>query len=111
MAFTSASVTHQFNYADGTPASGTVEFSLTKRIANGGTSVAPTSVSYPLSSSGSLVAVLVSNSDTGTAPTDSQWRVDIRIQGTEIETDYIVVPTGGGTIDLGSLLPSAQQVA
>ena len=111
MAFSAASVTHTFLNADGTAASGVVECTLTKRIANSGTSIAPNSVTYALSSSGTLTAVLTSNVDAATVPTDSQWRVDIRILGTEIETDYIIVPTGGGSVDLGSLLPSAQQVA
>lgn len=111
MAFTAASVTHVFDNADGTPASGQVEFTLTKRIANGGTSIAPNSIVYALNSSGSLNAVLTSNVDAATVPTDSQWRVDIRILGTEIETDFIIVPSGGGSVDLASLLPSAQQVA
>ena len=111
MSFTAASVTHTFENADGTPASGQVEFSLTKRIANSGTSIAPNSVVYTLSSAGTLTAVLTSNVDSATVPTDSQWRVDIRILGTELETDFITVPSGGGSVDLGSLLPSAQQVA
>ena len=111
MSFTSASVTHQFFNADGTYASGAVTFTLTKRIANGGVSYAPNAVTYNLSTTGTLTAVLVSNSDASTVPTDSQWRVDIRVMGTELETDYIVVPAGGGSIDLGTLLPSAQQVA
>lgn len=111
MAFTSASVSHLFVNADQTPASGQVEFTLTKRIANGGTSIAPNSIVYALSSTGALNAVLTSNVDTATVPQDSQWRVDIRILGSIIETDFIVVPTGGGSFDLGALLPGAQQVA
>ena len=110
MSFTSASVTHQFSNADLTPASGVVEFTLTKRMANGGVSIVPNSVTYTLNTSGNLVAVLTSNVDTATVPQDSQWRVDFRIQGPTIESDYIVVPTGGGSYDLGALLPGAQQV-
>ena len=111
MSFTSASVTHTFENADGTPASGTIEFSLTKRIANSGTSIAPNSFSYSLNSSGQLNAVLTSNLDAATVPQDSQWRVDFRVLGTSLETDFIIVPSGGGTFDLGALLPGAQQVA
>ena len=110
MSFSSASVVHSFLNADGTPASGVVEFTLTKRIANSGTSIVPNSIVCQLSSSGALVAVLTSNLDTATVPQDSQWRVDFRIQGPTIESDYIVVPTGGGSYDLGALLPGAQQV-
>ena len=45
------------------------------------------------------------NNDPETTPADSQWRVDFRILGAPAETFYIIVPTGGGTVDLGSLLP------
>ena len=110
MAFTSASVTHQFLNADGTPASGVVEATLTKRIANSGISYVPNSITTTLSSTGTIVMVLTSNVDSATVPQDSQWRVDFRIQGPTIESDFIVVPTGGGSYDLGALLPGAQQV-
>ena len=111
MAFTSASVTHTFTNADGTPASGVVEFTLSARMANSGTSIAPNSVTYSLSSSGALSATLTSNVDSATVPQTTNWKVDMRILGAPEETDFICVPSGGGTYDLGALLPGAQQVA
>lgn len=104
MAFTTATVTHTFQNADNTPASGAIEFTLTKRITNGSTTLIPSSITASLSSTGVLSQALTSNADTGTLPTDSQWRVDFRVLGAEQETFYITVPAGGGTIDLGTLL-------
>jgi hypothetical protein len=111
VSFSAASVTHSFENADGTPASGVIEFSLTARIANNGISIAPNSVTYALDSSGNLNALLTSNVDAATVPQTTQWRVDFRILGAPLETDFIIVPSGGGSVDLGSLLPAAQQVA
>ena len=111
MAFTSASVSHTFTNADGTACSGNVEATLTELITNGSTSVAPNNIVATLTSAGVWNQTLVSNLDTATVPQDSQWRIDIRIQGVTPVTYYIVVPSGGGTYDLGALLPGAQQVA
>lgn len=105
MSFSTCLITHTFENADGTPASGTIEFTLSKRITNGTTTLVPASVTANLNSQGQLSQALTSNVDQGTVPTDSQWRVDFRILGASPETFFIVVPTGGGSADLGSLLP------
>ncbi|HEY1690066.1 MAG TPA: hypothetical protein VGF95_14520 [Solirubrobacteraceae bacterium] len=106
MAFSERVVTHTFQNADGTSASGSVEFTLTKRMTNGATTIVPASITAALDSEGKLSQGLTANDDAGTLPADSQWRTDFRIQGaTETETFYIVVPSGSGTIDLGALLP------
>lgn len=110
MAFSTATVTHQFSNADGTPASGSVTFNLTRRMTNGGTTILPTEVTASLNGTGAISATLTSNADAGTTPTDAQWRVTFRILGCDLEQFYIVVPTGGGTIDLGALLPETPQV-
>ena len=110
MSFTTATITHLFSNADGTPASGSVTFNLTRRMTNGGTTVLPTEVTASLSGSGALSTTLTSNADSGTTPTDAQWRVTFRILGCDIEQFYITVPAGGGTIDLGALLPESPQV-
>jgi hypothetical protein len=104
-----ATITHLFNNADRTPGSGQVEFSLTKRVTNGSISLVPSTITASLNASGELSQKLTANNDAGTVPGDSQWRVDFRILGASAETFYIVVPTGGGTVDLGSLLPKQPQ--
>ncbi len=110
MALSSATVTHLFANADQTPSSGSVECTLSGRLTNGGTTIMPASITTNLSPTGGLSVVLVSNVDSGTVPPDTRWEVVLRIAGAQEETFSIVVPTGGGTIDLGTLLPSAQQV-
>jgi hypothetical protein len=107
--FSSVTVTHTFSNADLTPASGSIEMSLTKRMTCGSTTIVPASITANLNSEGKLSQALTANNDAGTVPEDSQWRVDFRILGAEQETFYIVVPTGGGTVDLGSLLPQQPQ--
>jgi len=108
--FSAATITHTFENADGTPASGSVTFTLTGRMTNGTTTMVPASVTANLNASGQMSQVLTSNVDPGTTPQDTQWRVDLRIQGAKEESFFIVVPSGGGSVDLGSLLPGAQQV-
>jgi exo-beta-1,3-glucanase (GH17 family) len=109
MAFTKTKLTHRVSNADLTAASGSIEFTLTKRMTNGAETIVPASVTANLNASGELSQELTANNDAGTVPEDSQWRVDFRILGAEQETFYIVVPTGGGTVDLGSLLPQQPQ--
>lgn len=106
MAFSQATVTHTFKNPDGTSSSGAVVFTLTKRMTNGTTSIVPgVTVSAALDSSGVLSQLLYANNDAGTIPTDAQWRVDIRVNNVEDGPYYISVPTGGGSVDLGGLLP------
>lgn len=106
MAFTTPTVTHTFQNPDGTPASGSVVFTLSKRMTNGTTSVVPgVTVTSALNSSGQLSQALFANTDTGTIPSDAQWRVDIRIGTIDDGPYFIVVPSGIGSVDLGALLP------
>jgi hypothetical protein len=105
MAFTQATITHLFKNSDGTPASGSVRFTLTNRITNGTTTIAPTAVIASLNSSGVLSVQLWANNDPATIPTSTSWRVQLEVLGSQAEEFFITVPTGGGTFDLGALLP------
>lgn len=112
MAFTQATITHTFQNADGTPASGAITFALTKRITNGTTTIIPAEITASLNANGQLSQALTANNDPGTTPQDSQWAVTFRITapGAPVtEEFFITVPTGGGTVDLGSLLPDQTQ--
>ena len=110
MAFTARTVTHTFANADGTAGSGTVKFTLTKMMTNGTTSMVPASVTANLNSSGVLSQSIACTNDVGTVPTDALWRVDLNILGDSEQSFFVAVPTGAGPLDLGGLLPSAQQV-
>jgi hypothetical protein len=105
VSFTQATITHKFTNANQTPASGAIEFTLTKRMSQSGQTITPGSVAATLDMSGNLSQALTANNDPGTIPGDAQWRVDFRILGAEQDSYYITVPTGGGTIDLYTLLP------
>lgn len=112
MSFTFASVTHTYLNLDGTPASGKVTFELSGAMRNSGTTYAPSlPMICPLNSGGSLVAYLPANNDPGTIPDGVTYTVteEIASMGTASvgETFSILVPTGGGTIDLASLLPGS----
>ncbi len=112
MAFTVRTITHTFTNADSTPASGTIEFALTRRMTNGTTTIVPAVVAGTLNGTGQLSVPLTANDDGGTAPTGAQWRVTFRILGSDVEQFYITVPSAGsGNVDLGSLLASVEQVA
>lgn len=110
MAFTTREITHTFTNADGTPASGVVNFWLTQRMTNDGSSLVPSEITASLDASGHLDQEVTCNNDADTKPVGATWRVDMRILGSEMETYFISVPSGVGTVDLGSLLPEAQQV-
>lgn len=106
MAISLVTITHAFTNPDQTPASGSVVFSLTKRITNGTQSVVPgVTVTASLNAQGQLSQVLYANTDTGTIPQDSQWRVDIRVGNEDDGPYFITVPATPSTQDLGSLLP------
>lgn len=103
ISFSTATITHMFEQADGTAASGSIEFTLTKRMSQSGVTIVPSTITATLVS-GALSQQLTANNDPGTIPGDATWRVDIRLDSDPL-TYYITVPTGGGTIDLYSLLP------
>lgn len=110
MAFSQVTVTHQVTNADGTPGQGTIIFTLTKRMTNGTDTILPMPQAFNLDATGHLSALLYANNDSGTQPEDSQYRVDLRLSypGASEETFFITVPTNGGSVDLGTLLPTDQ---
>lgn len=106
MSFTTCEITHTFTAPDGNPASGTVEFTLTKGITNASATIVPGSVIASLNAEGALSQNLVSTQDTNTEPVDARWRVDLRLTGKPLQTYFIQVPANAGPVDLGTLLPS-----
>lgn len=106
MAFTSCSLTHSFTNPDGTPASGTVELTLSKRMTNGTNTIVPGSVTATLNGSGDVAVSVASNKDPATLPTDAQWRCDLRIAGAEPQSYWLTVPAQGSA-DLMSLATEA----
>lgn len=111
MAFTYATITHSFLNPDGSAASGAVKFRLTQRMTNGSVSIMPgQSVTAAINgTTGAISQSLAANNDPDTVPQDVQWEVTIEQTGADVVSYYITVPTGGGSVDLGTLLPSQQQ--
>jgi hypothetical protein len=109
VSFSQTTVTHVFEGADGSAASGSVTFTLTERMTQSGITILPAEITANLDASGHISQALTSNQDPGTIPQNAQWRVDWRISsatGSPVtESFFITVPPGPGTVDLGSLLP------
>lgn len=111
-AFSTTTVTHTFVNADGSTATGTVTFTLDDQMTNGTSSVMPTRFEAALVD-GAISQGLVSNVDTNTTPPppwNTRWRVDFHIVGASQRTFWIVVPSGGNTVDLFDLIPAYPQV-
>lgn len=110
MSFTAANLTHVFLNGDATPAAGSVTAILSGRMTNSGATIMPSEVTATLDGSGALSITLTSTMDAATIQTNVQWVLTIRLTGLPAETFTINVPAGGGTIDLGTLLPGTPQV-
>lgn len=111
MAFTTATITHKFFAADDSTPTGTVTFALTKHMTNSGQTLLPSEITSTLDSGGNLSAAVTSTNDQGTSPGDAMWVVTVRITAPQpliIGPYSIAVPTGGGSVDLFSLLPQTE---
>lgn len=108
--FTHSTITHIFENADGTPASGVVEFTLERTMTNGGvTMVAATHVAANLDASGNLNQVLTSTLDPDTFCQGlALWRADERIAGAPSRTHTFPVASGGQSLDYGALISTPQ---
>ena len=74
-------------------------------MTNNGTTIVPATVTSNLDATGHLSQALTSNLDAATIPQNTTWILTMRILGSESEEFSIQVPAGGGTVDLGTLLP------
>ncbi len=119
MSFTTPTITHIFEGPPGTPATGSVEFSLLGWMTNVTTTLMPPMiVTSSLDSSGNLsVTNVPSNIDPDTepaAPWNALYRVDFQITNAQAESFVVTVPpiqtetnatvtSGSKTIKLSSL--------
>jgi len=103
VAFTYVTITHTFETAADLAAAGEVDFLLVEPIHNGITVVAKT-ITAPLSGAGLLSVNLASNTDPGTIPTGTTYKVTERITGQTAFSYYIQIPHDqGSTLDLREL--------
>lgn len=115
--FTAPTVTHTFENADSTAASGSVKWTLSGRMTNGTLTIVPASITDNLNGSGAISQAVTSNLDAATTPQDTSWRVDLNILGAEQESFVVVVPpqqtetNGSTTINLPTVQLSALTAA
>jgi hypothetical protein len=106
MTFSTATLTHSFVNADGSPASGLVEFTLQQTMTNGSvTMAASTHVTAALDASGNMSQTLTSTQDPGTFSQGlAVWRADERVAGAPVRSSSFAVPSGGVSVDYGTLI-------
>lgn len=102
MAFTTVTVTRDYDLADGTDPTGTVSFTPTAPMVNGPTVVAA-KVTHRLDVDGVLSIELAANTDPATVPVDSAYLVEEDIGGVR-RSYYVEIPHDqGSTLDLSDL--------
>lgn len=102
MAFTTVTITQDYDLADGTDPTGTVSFTPTAPMVNGPTVVAA-KVTHRLDVDGLLSIELAANTDPVTAPSGVAYLVEEDIGGA-VRSYYIQVPyDGGASIALSDL--------
>lgn len=103
MAFTFVTITHTFQTAADLAAAGEVDFQPVEPMHNGNTIVAKKTTAV-LSGAGVLSQKLAANTDPGTLPTGTTYKVTERITGQAAFSYYIQVPHNqGATLDLRTL--------
>jgi len=102
VAFTTVTVTGNYDLADGTDPTGTVTFTPTSPMVNGPTVVAAPVVGK-LDVDGVLTIDLAANNDPATLPTGVSYLVKESVNGA-VRSYYVVVPYDAGSpVDLSSL--------
>ncbi|GAC1373745.1 MAG: hypothetical protein NVSMB4_00660 [Acidimicrobiales bacterium] len=109
MAFTAVTVTGTYQREDGTPASGTVTFTLTAPIRDNVTNVTriPVDIVATLNASGAISQIVTANDDPTTLPTGTGYMVVERISGASNRLYTVIVPRAGGTVDISTLAPTS----
>lgn len=103
MAFTTVTVTRDYDLADGTDPTGTVTFTPTTPMINGVTVVAAPVVAR-LDVDGLLSIELAANTDPGTLPSDDSYYLVQEVIGGASRSYYVQIPhDAGSTIDLSTL--------
>lgn len=103
MAFTYVTITADYDLADGLDPSGTVTFTPTAAMINGGVVNYPAPVSRRIDVDGFLTISLAANTDPGTTPAGVTYKVVEQLNGTT-RTYYVSIPHDqGSTLDLSTL--------
>lgn len=104
--FTTVTVTGSYGIQGDAP-EGTVTFTLTQSVSNGGLTVLCAPLIVELDADGGLSVVLVATDDAGTAPAGVWYGVTEQITGAQPRDSFILVSaTDAPTAALDALLPS-----
>ena len=114
MAFTSITVTGEFQSGSGDPEAGRVTFLATApmRQSSQNITISPTEITAQLSASGTFSVSLYATNDTATEPQGVTYEVTERIRGAALNKYFISIDKNamGGTVDLADLVPSIDPV-
>lgn len=108
MSFTSVTVVGTFHDQTGSPASGTLTFTLTQPMQNGDVIVDPQPVVVTLDSSGHFSTVLLANDDSATTPVSVQYGVTETLAGAQPRDYFVVVSQATSPVDLSTLMPAGR---
>ncbi len=106
MAFTLVTISATYHNEDGSPASGSVHFSLTAPLANGGEIREPTTVVATLDGGGRISLLLPATDDPGTLPGGVTYLVQEQISAAPMRLWYVAVPRASSTLDLSTVAPA-----
>lgn len=96
MAFTQVVITQDFTLADGTEPGGSVTFTPNAPMLDAGVVIPPVPVTARLNGVGTISTTLVANTDPGTTPAGTAYKVDENINGVR-RSYYIQVPYNQGS--------------
>lgn len=105
MAFTPVTVEGTFKSSAGQSAAGTLTFTLTQAMVNGGVSVPPSPIIATLDGSGHFSTVLYANDDEATVPQGVQYGVTEQVTGAQPRDYFILVSHATTPVDLSTLTP------
>lgn len=104
MAFTTVTITRDYDLATGASPSGRVVFTPSDWLVNSGVVVAAPGIATPLDPDGKISVSLVANTDPATAPTGSYYTVREEILGQPRRSYRVRIPhDAGSAIDLSTL--------
>ncbi len=104
-AFTTVEIVGAFATQAGSPAAGTITFTLTQPMANDGIVALPTPIVATLDATGRLVVRLYANDDAATVPTGVQYGVTEQIVGAQPRDYFILLSHSETPVDISTLMP------
>lgn len=111
MSFTQVTVTGTYLQVDGTPASGSVTFTLTASITDGTTIVSGSPRKIELDASGSFTVQMPANDDSTTSPQNTLYQVAEQINSGKIVERgyYVALAKAVPSVNIAALAPALPQ--